>query len=58
MDMNMRNEKIQALELAKQIIRLDLLRDEMLERLELLAGRKTFELLRYVQNHGFSDSSH
>lgn len=51
-------DKIQAIELAKEIIRLDLLRDEMLERLEFLAGRKTFELLRLVQNHGFEDFSH
>ncbi|MBM7691011.1 hypothetical protein JOC77_000414 [Peribacillus deserti] len=40
-----------AIELAKKIVELDLLRDEIWEDLAQLAGDKAFELLRHIQNH-------
>jgi hypothetical protein len=42
----------EAVHLAKEIVRLDLLRDEMLEKLQDIAGKHTFELLRRVQKGG------
>lgn len=39
-----------ALSLAKQIIELDLLRDEILENLLQLVGEQAHDLLRKVQN--------
>lgn len=42
--------KKEALKLAVEIIRLDLIRDEMLEELILLAGTDAYEILRKVQN--------
>ncbi|WP_162927666.1 MULTISPECIES: hypothetical protein [Bacillaceae] len=46
--MMMKNED--AITLAKMIIELDLLRDEIWESLTSEAGDKAFEILRYVQN--------
>ncbi|WCK53429.1 hypothetical protein PP175_19060 [Aneurinibacillus sp. Ricciae_BoGa-3] len=46
-------EQNEAVELAEEIVRLDMLRDEMLEKLQDIAGTHTFELLRSVQNRGF-----
>ncbi|WP_180955305.1 hypothetical protein [Peribacillus deserti] len=40
-----------AIELAKKIVELDLLRDEIWEDFARLAGDKAYELLRYIQNH-------
>lgn len=40
----------ESMQLARKIIELDLLRDEMLEELMTLAGNKAFDLLRAVQN--------
>lgn len=40
----------EALDLAKQIVELDLKRDECWEDLAALAGDRAFELLRLVQN--------
>ncbi|MCM3225508.1 hypothetical protein [Terribacillus saccharophilus] len=40
----------EALDLAKQIVELDLKRDESWEDLAALAGDRAFELLRLVQN--------
>jgi hypothetical protein len=42
--------KKEALKLAVEIIRLDLIRDEMLEELIVLAGTEAYEILRKVQN--------
>ncbi|WP_275670914.1 hypothetical protein [Bacillus mesophilum] len=39
-----------ALELAKKIIELDLLRDKIWENLAEMAGDKAYELIRKVQN--------
>lgn len=43
-------EKNNALELAKKIIELDMLRDETWENLSQLVGNRAEELLRRVQN--------
>ncbi|WP_276608244.1 hypothetical protein [Aquibacillus halophilus] len=40
----------EAVDLAKKIVELDLLRDEIWESLAMLAGDKAYELLRVVQN--------
>jgi hypothetical protein len=40
----------EALDLAQQIVELDLKRDECWEDLAALAGDRAFELLRLVQN--------
>ncbi|WP_175073354.1 hypothetical protein [Terribacillus sp. AE2B 122] len=40
----------EALDLAQQIVELDLKRDEYWEDLAALAGDRAFELLRLVQN--------
>ncbi|UFT99179.1 hypothetical protein KO561_18685 [Radiobacillus kanasensis] len=40
----------QAVQLAKKIVELDLLRDEMWEQYAGIAGDKAYELLRDVQN--------
>ncbi|WP_170829519.1 hypothetical protein [Terribacillus halophilus] len=40
----------EALDLAQQIVELDLKRDECWEDLAELAGDRAFELLRFVQN--------
>ncbi|WP_194709671.1 hypothetical protein [Radiobacillus deserti] len=40
----------QAVQLAKQIIELDLLRDEIWEQYACIAGDMAYELLRAVQN--------
>ncbi|MGJ7919203.1 hypothetical protein [Neobacillus sp. LXY-4] len=40
----------EAIELAKQIIEMDIKRDEIWENLTVLAGDKAFELLRRIQN--------
>ncbi|MCP8967354.1 hypothetical protein [Ectobacillus ponti] len=45
----MRSEE-QSVKLARKIVELDLLRDELLEELICLAGNRAFELLRVVQN--------
>ncbi|WP_169823119.1 MULTISPECIES: hypothetical protein [Anaerobacillus] len=42
--------KNEALKLASEIIRLDLVRDELLEELILLSGNDAHEILRQVQN--------
>lgn len=47
--------KEQAILLAKEIVRLDILRDEMWEKLLSIAGYQAHELLRNVQN-GWGDS--
>lgn len=44
----MSNKK--AVELAKQIIEMDIKRDEIWENLTIIAGDKAFELLRSIQN--------
>ncbi|WP_297990118.1 hypothetical protein [Anoxybacillus sp.] len=38
------------IDLAKQIIELDLRRDEMFEQLLELLGDRAYEILRYMQN--------
>nr|WP_261177465.1 hypothetical protein [Anaerobacillus sp. CMMVII] len=38
------------MKLATEIVRLDLMRDELLEELIVLAGNEAFELLRKIQN--------
>ncbi|OAO78953.1 hypothetical protein TAF16_1672 [Anoxybacillus flavithermus] len=38
------------MDLAKQIIELDLRRDEMFEQLLELLGDRAYEILRYMQN--------
>ncbi|MFC0043691.1 hypothetical protein [Metabacillus iocasae] len=43
-------EQQQVIELAKQIIELDLKRDEKWEALSHMAGRNAHEILRKVQN--------
>ncbi|MFC4768635.1 hypothetical protein [Effusibacillus consociatus] len=40
----------QALQLAKEIIQLDLLRDELWEQLIAMSGSRAHEILRSVQN--------
>lgn len=40
----------EAIDLAKEIVELDLKRDETWESLAALAGDKAYELLRMVQN--------
>ncbi|WP_196121285.1 hypothetical protein [Anaerobacillus alkaliphilus] len=45
--------KKEAIKLATEIIRLDLIRDELLEELLLLAGKDAHEILREVQNKGW-----
>lgn len=49
-------EREKALELAKEIIRLDLLRDQMWEKLAAVAGSRAHELLRAVQNGWYPKS--
>ncbi len=44
--------KKEVLKLAKEIIRLDLMRDELLEELLILAGKDAHDILRKVQNMG------
>lgn len=39
-----------SIQLAEKIIELDLLRDELLEELMVLAGNRAFDLLRTLQN--------
>ncbi|MCY8512364.1 hypothetical protein [Bacillus atrophaeus] len=51
----MENEK--AVSLAKEIIELDIKRDEMLEAFMQLAGDRAFQLLRSVQNGLYRKSS-
>ncbi|WP_181444420.1 hypothetical protein [Bacillus sp. 03113] len=41
----------EAIELAKKIVELDLLRDQIWETLAEKAGDRAFELLRFVQNN-------
>lgn len=41
----------EAVDLAKKIVELDLLRDEIWEHLAEVAGEHTHELLRIVQNN-------
>ncbi|WP_199484476.1 hypothetical protein [Peribacillus glennii] len=43
--------------LAEKIIQLDILRDQLLEELMELAGTRTHELLRTVQNDGIKGVS-
>lgn len=50
-------EEEKAIKLAKEIIALDLKRDEMLEALMALAGNKGPSLLRAVQNDLYRKSS-
>ncbi|AGK52190.1 hypothetical protein [Bacillus sp. 1NLA3E] len=40
----------EAIDLAKKIIEIDILRDEIWENLAVLAGDKAHELLRSIQN--------
>lgn len=40
----------EAIDLAKRIIEIDVLRDEIWENLTVLAGDKAHELLRRIQN--------
>ncbi|MBM7572600.1 hypothetical protein [Aquibacillus albus] len=40
----------EAIDLAKKLVELDLLRDELWESLAAIAGDKAHELLRVVQN--------
>ncbi|WP_169729570.1 hypothetical protein [Ectobacillus panaciterrae] len=40
----------ESIQLAEKIIELDLLRDELLEELIVLAGNHAFDLLRAIQN--------
>ncbi len=42
--------KNEAQKLAVEIIRLDLMRDELLEKLIVLSGNQAHEILRFVQN--------
>ena len=51
----MEDEK--AVSLAKEIIELDIKRDEMLETFMQLAGEQAFQLLRSVQNGQYRKSS-
>ncbi|QOY33949.1 hypothetical protein AWH56_014455 [Anaerobacillus isosaccharinicus] len=43
--------KQEALKLAAEIIRVDLIRDELLEELIVLEGNDAYEILRKVQNN-------
>jgi len=50
-------EEEKAVSLAKEIIELDIKRDEMLETFMQLAGEQAFQLLRSVQNGRYRKSS-
>lgn len=50
-------EEEKAVSLAKEIIELDIKRDEMLETFMQLAGEQAFQLLRSVQNGQYRKSS-
>lgn len=50
-------EEEKAVSLAKEIIELDMKRDEMLETFMRLAGEHAFQLLRSVQNGLYRKSS-
>lgn len=43
--------------LAQKIIQLDILRDQLLEELMKMAGSRTHELIRTVQNNGIKGVS-
>lgn len=40
----------EAIDLAKKLVELDLLRDELWENLASIAGDKAYDLLRVIQN--------
>ncbi|WP_169819221.1 hypothetical protein [Anaerobacillus arseniciselenatis] len=48
--------KNEAEKLAVEIIRLDLMRDELLEKLIVLSGNQAHEILRCVQNNQYIEA--